>query len=106
MDLQRENKLLTEENTRLNNKVSSIVYLTRLKLSEATMALCRKMEENQAMTKRLEKLQAQHAVFLTKLMLQLEQPRRNGQGLASMGMNDLIRTQLDTNLNQMGNKSS
>ena len=56
------------------------------------MALCRKMEENQAMTKRLEKLQAQHAVFLTKLMLQLESTKKPELVAQSMGLNDLIRS--------------
>ena len=39
------------------------------------MMLYRKIDENQALTKKLEQCQMQHTMFLTKLLLQFEQHR-------------------------------
>lgn len=56
--LKQANLRLTKENTVLNEK-----------LNEVTMMLYRRIDENQAMTKRLEQCQMQHTMFLTKLLL-------------------------------------
>lgn len=58
------------------------------------MMLYRKIDENQALTKKLEQCQMQHTMFLTKLLLQFEQHRSKPSTDGGPQLHNLIKSHL------------